>query len=352
MSFESTIMKAKSTSFDIAYLAGVSQSTVSRALRDSPLVNQETRDKVKAIAKELNYKVDKNASNLRQQQSRTLALLLFEDPTSDDSLINPFFLSMLGSITKASAQAGYDLLISFQNMSDDWHADFEDTNKADGIILLGYGDYVDYRDKLSQLEEQQTHFVRWGAQDKDHPGVSIGCNNYQGGHDITQHLIDLGRRHFAFIGGADNHAPEFQARYIGHCDAISKAGLTVNKENQIEAMSTEQSGYNAAKILLAKNNEIDAICCASDLIAIGVIQACQDSGLDIPKDIALVGFDNIPVSRFTNPGLTTMAQNTRLAGELLVTSLLSLINGRHVEPQLMQVEIVKRKSCGSELIKR
>ena len=91
-------MKGKATSFDIAHYAGVSQSTVSRALRGSPLVNEETRRKVVEVARKLNYKVDKNASNLRAQQSSTLAVLLFEDPTSDESQINPFFLSMLGSI--------------------------------------------------------------------------------------------------------------------------------------------------------------------------------------------------------------------------------------------------------------
>ncbi|GAC14307.1 LacI family DNA-binding transcriptional regulator [Aliiglaciecola lipolytica] len=339
-------MKVKATSFDIAHLAGVSQSTVSRALRDSPLVNQETRDRVKAIAAELNYKVDKNASNLRQQQSRTLALLLFEDLTTDDSLINPFFLSMIGSITKASSLAGYDLLISFQNMSDDWHAEFEDTNKADGIILLGYGDFVDYQDKLSQLEEQQTHFVRWGAEDKNHPGLSIGCDNFQGGFDITQHLISTGRKTFAFVGGADDHAPEFQARYLGHCKAISEAGLKINKHYQVEAFSTENSGYDAAKSLISQHAEIDAICCASDLIAIGVMQACKDLGKRIPDDIAVVGYDNIPVSRFTNPALTTVAQDTIRAGELLVTSLLALINGEQITHQSMQVEVVQRQSCG------
>ena len=99
-------LKSKQTSFDIAYRAGVSQSTVSRALRNSPLVNEETRLRVQAIAKELNYKVDKNASSLRTQQSGTLALLLFEDPTNDDSLINPFFMSMLGSITRACGNKG------------------------------------------------------------------------------------------------------------------------------------------------------------------------------------------------------------------------------------------------------
>lgn len=340
-------MKIKATSFDIAHRAGVSQSTVSRALRDSPLVNQETRDKIKAIAQELNYKVDKNASNLRQQQSRTLALLLFEDPTSDDSLINPFFLSMLGSITRASAQAEYDLLISFQNLSDDWHADYEDTNKADGIILLGYGDYLDYRDKLTKLEEQETHFVRWGAQDNEHPGLSIGCDNFQGGFDITQHLLNAGHKRFAFIGDAGDQAPEFMARYKGHCAALKKSGIEMSETQQLDAISTEGSGYDAVAELTGLG-QIDAIVCASDLIAIGVIQAIQDKGLEIPKDIAVVGYDNIPVSRFTNPALTTVAQNTMAAGEALVETLLHLIHGEPAEPRLMPVEVAIRNSCGSK----
>jgi DNA-binding LacI/PurR family transcriptional regulator len=114
-------MHDKPTSFDIAFLAGVSQPTVSRALRGSPVVSLETRKRIEEIARQLNYRVDKNASNLRSQHSNTLALLLFEDPTADNSQINPFFLSMLGSITRASASRGYDLLISFQQLSRERH---------------------------------------------------------------------------------------------------------------------------------------------------------------------------------------------------------------------------------------
>ena len=162
-------MHEKPTSFDIAFLAGVSQPTVSRALRGSPVVSLETRKRIEEIARQLNYRVDKNASNLRSQHSNTLALLLFEDPTPDDSLINPFFLSMLGSITRASARQGYDLLISFQQLSKDWQQDYEDSRKADGIILLGYGDYEEYRPRLDKLVEQGTHFVRWGPVLNDEP---------------------------------------------------------------------------------------------------------------------------------------------------------------------------------------
>jgi len=147
------------TSFDIAYRAGVSQSTVSRALRNSPLVNEETRQKIQQIARELNYKVDKNASSLRSQQTKTIALLLCEDHGAGSSLINPFFLSMLGSITRAAAKRGYDLLISFQQLSDDWHADYEDTNRADGIIFLGYGNYANFREKMERLKASGTHYI-------------------------------------------------------------------------------------------------------------------------------------------------------------------------------------------------
>lgn len=346
------VMKSKATSFDIAHMAGVSQSTVSRALSDSPLVNAQTRERIKQIAKDINYKVDKNASNLRKQQSKTLALLLFEDPTSDDSSINPFFISMLGSITKATAAAGYDLLVSFQNLNDDWHAVFEDSNKADGLILLGYGSYTDYEYKLSQLEEQNTHFLRWGAPDKNHPGISIGSDNFQGGYMITQHLLAIGHRTFAFIGEAGNGAPELKARFEGCLKALESVGLRYAMKMQVDAISTETDGYIAAnKILnaLPTDQRPNAIVCASDLMAIGAIRAVREKGLRIPEDMAVVGYDNIQVSGYSTPAITTVQQNTVLAGKLLVSNLLKLINKEKVDDILMQPELIIRRSCGAPI---
>ena len=345
-------MKEKATSFDIAHMAGVSQSTVSRALSNSPLVNKETRERIQRIAKELNYKVDKNASNLRKQKSNTIALLLFEDPTSDDSLINPFFLNMLGSITRASAAAGYDLLVSFQNLDDDWHAEYEDSKKADGIILLGYGDYTAYRDKLAQLEEQGTHFVRWGAKDKEHPGISIGCDNYQGGYDLANHLVRLGKQSFAFIGDAGGHAPEFLARYQGYRQALEDHGIAAEKFMRLDANSTDEAGSTAAQTLLETESLPDAIVCASDLIATGVLQALKERGFRVPEDVAVTGYDNITISAYTTPALTTVQQDTRLAGELLVSSLLKAINKQPVEDYLMPAELIIRESCGANLKNR
>lgn len=333
----------KPTSFDIAYLAGVSQPTVSRALRGSPAVSEQTRKRVEAIARQLNYKVDKNASNLRTQQSNTLALLFFDDPTSDDSHINPFFLAMLGSITRACAQHGYDLLISFQQLSGDWHVDYEDSRKADGIILLGYGDYVLYAPLLERLIKQKTHFVRWGAAEGQ-LGTMVGCDNRQGGRDAVRHLIANGRRDIAFLGTASDHYPEFFARYQGYADAFAEVGLAANPMLQVDALNTQDDGRNAIAALVARGAKFDAIFAASDLIAIGAMQYCQEIGLSVPHDISIVGFDDIPVAAFTNPALTTVVQDVRLAGQTLVETLIALVRNQPVAHQMLPTRLVVRRS--------
>ncbi|MEO8671610.1 MAG: LacI family DNA-binding transcriptional regulator [Tahibacter sp.] len=343
-------MKGKVTSFDIAYRAGVSQATVSRALRGSSAVTLKTRRRIAAIAKELNYKVDKNASNLRRQHSVTLALLLFEDPTSDDSLINPFFLSMLGSITHACAKQGYDLLVSFQQLSEDWHADYQDSHKADGLILLGYGDYVTACSKLEHLVEQGTHFVRWGAVVEGQPGLSIGCDNVQGGRAVTGHLLSLGRRRIAFIGDISPHCPEFFERYVGYKEALLGAGLAIEPSLQVDAAdSTELVGHAALGELLGRNEPFDAVFAASDLLAIGAIRALAERGFVVPGQIAVVGFDDIPMASFVNPPLTTVLQDTKRAGELLVESLLRRIRGEEVGSIMLPARLAIRRSCGASL---
>jgi DNA-binding LacI/PurR family transcriptional regulator len=340
-------MQGKATSLDIAYLAGVSQPTVSRALRGSPMVSEVTRRRIEEIAQQLNYKVDKNASNLRCQRTSTLALLLFQDPTADDSLINPFFHSMLGSITRACAQRGYDLLISFQQLSGNWHTDYEDSRKADGIVLLGYGDYHEYRARLEQLVRQGTHFVCWGAVLDDQPGLSVGCDNFRGGFEATRHLIGLNRERIAFLGTASTHYPEFFERYRGYCEALKNEGANVSPALQVDAMTMENSGYIATRELLSRGERFDAIVAASDLIAIGALRALQEASIDVPRDVSVVGFDDIPAASLSHPPLTTVMQDTRLAGEELVDSLLRSIRGEPVENKVLPAKLITRRSCGA-----
>ncbi|MGK6320821.1 LacI family DNA-binding transcriptional regulator [Sphingomonas sp. DT-204] len=337
---------AKPTSFDIAALAGVSQPTVSRALRGDRTVSEATRKRVEAIARQLNYKVDKNASNLRRGQSNTLALLFFQDPTPDETLINPFFLSMLGSITRTCALRGYDLLTSFQQLSADWHVDYEDSHRADGLILLGYGDYELYRARLDHLVEHGTHFVRWGSVEPGSAGTTIGCDNRGGGQLAGEHLIAAGRRRIAFLGEADKRYPEFRERYLGLCDAQRAAGLVPDIGLQVDSITTEEAGYIAAQQLIGRGIPFDAIFAGSDLIAIGAMQALAEHGLDVPRDVAIVGFDDIPAARLTQPALTTIAQDYARAGELLVDSLIRQINREPADTTVLPARLVERQSSG------
>ena len=336
----------KLTSLEVAQAAQVSQATVSRALRDSPLVKPETRARIQEIARELHYRTDRNAAGLRTRRSRTLALLLFEE-LPDEAQINPFFLSMIGHVARAAARRSFDLLMSFQQLSDDWHTDYELSNRADGMILLGYGDYLKYTERLRLLAESESHFVIWGPVVENLPGHYVCCDNTLGARLATQHLLRLGRRRIAFVGGVTAGSPEFQLRHRGFVAVLEEAGISPSPRLQVDAQSLEADGYRSAQALLDSGVPFDAVFAASDLIAMGVIHALQDRGLAVPQDVAVVGFDDILSAADFNPPLTTVRQDTRLAGELLVENLIHLIDGKAVEPLLIAPELVVRASCGA-----
>ncbi|MCW1383462.1 LacI family DNA-binding transcriptional regulator [Novosphingobium sp. KCTC 2891] len=336
----------KPTSFDIAYLAGVSQPTVSRALRGSKSVSLATRQKIEAIARQLDYTVDKNASSLRSQRSNTLALLFFEDPTPDDSNINPFFLSMLGSITRQCAAHGLDLLISFQKLDDDWHKKYQESHRADGLILLGYGDYTIYESRLRQLVRSGTHFVRWGSVDDGMIGATVGSDNFGAGRLVGEHLLARGRRSIAFLGQADSHYPEFERRYAGLVRALETAGIAQDADLVVDAISSEQIGYDAARTLLSRGKPFDAIFAASDLIAIGAMRALAEAGLHVPGDVAVVGFDDLPAASLTSPPLTTVMQDMRQAGAALVETVLAQTEDKPLPVAVLPTRLVVRGSTG------
>ncbi|WP_093332831.1 LacI family DNA-binding transcriptional regulator [Sphingomonas rubra] len=339
----------RATSFDIAHLAGVSQPTVSRALRGSPTVSAATRARIEAIAKQLNYSVDRSASNLRSGSTRTLALLLFRDPSPDETLINPFFLAMLGSIMGACADRGYDLLISFQQLASDWHTDYEDSHRADGLILLGYGDYADYHQRLVDMVAQRTHFVRWGHVQPDQPGLTIGCDNLAGARTATEHLIAQGAKRIAFIGDATDHYPEMKERWRGYAEALAAAGLDRHDALQVDAISTEEDGTRAARELLARGKAFDGLVAASDLIALAAMRVLSAAGLRVPEHVKVVGFDDIPAAAFASPPLTTVAQDAAAAGRRLVDVLLAQIKGEAAQSQVLPTRLIVRRSSGAPL---
>ncbi|MFI4959022.1 MAG: substrate-binding domain-containing protein, partial [Lysobacterales bacterium] len=194
------------------------------------------------------------------------------------------------------------------------------------------------------LVAQGTRFVRWGAVLPDQPGVSIGSDNFRGGHAVAEHLLERGCRRIGFLGDASSHYPEFFGRYRGYADALQQAGVEVDTALQENAESTERSGYEAMRNLITREAGFDAVFAASDLIAIGAMRALSDHGLRVPQDVALVGFDDIPMASFVNPPLTTILQDTKQAGEVLVDSLLALIRGEPVDSEVLPVKLMVRRS--------
>jgi DNA-binding LacI/PurR family transcriptional regulator len=209
---------------------------------------------------------------------------------------------------------------------------------------------VQYRVRLERLTEQGTHFVRWGAVQPGQPGLSIGSDNDQGGYAAARHLIRLGRRRLAFLGGASRGCPEFLDRYRGFVRALSEANIEANPALQADAITTEEAGYDAASELLRRELKFDAIVGASDLIALGAMRALQERHIEVPAAVSVVGFDDIPAAAVANPPLTTIAQNTRLAGEVLVDTLLRQIKGERAEARILPARLVVRRSCGSGVI--
>ena len=340
-------MKHRPTSRDIADAAGVSQATVSRALRDSPLVRPETRRRIIEIARSLNYRVDRSAAGLRTRHSRTLALLLFEETMTDGSQINPFFLNLLSSITSAAAARHYDVLVSFQQLSRDWAARYEASNRADGLILLGYGDYVDYAKKLAQLERAGAHFVLWGPVVDGQPGVSVGCDNVNGGAIAARHLLGHSRRRVAFIGSVGANCPEFSARGEGSRAAHEQAGIEADPALRIDAVTSVSAGHAAVRRLMERGIDFDAVVAASDLIAFGALRALRDAGLEVPGDVAVVGFDDIPAASWVRPTLTTVRQDTSRAGEELVKAAINLVENDKARGVKLEPLLVVRESCGA-----
>jgi DNA-binding LacI/PurR family transcriptional regulator len=335
------------TSRDIAEMAGVSQATVSRALRNSPLVRVETREKIQKIARDLNYFVNRNAAGLRTHQSNTIALLVFDETEGKDAQVNPFFLSMLGYITRAASGLGYDVLISLQQLTDDWHIEYQASNRADGLILLGYGDYMTYREKLAALAAANTRFMIWGPTVKDQPGHSISCDNVDGGYQATRHLLATGRKKIALLGTTSQRSPELAARYDGYCKALREAGIEPDERLRVDAHSSDGQGYRAVLELLDRNAKFDALFAVTDVIAIDAMRALEDNGRSIPGDVAVVGFDDISLAAHVTPPLTTVRQDIQQAAEGLVGGIVGLIEGAPVESSLMPAKLVVRVSCGA-----
>ena len=328
---------------DVARLAGVATSTVSRALNGSPLVNEETRNRILELAKSLNYTINVGAKNLRQGNNRTIAVVIPYDEESRQPLSDPFFLSILGTLADALTDRGFDMLVarvSSQHLDAAVH--YYETGLALGIILIGQWRH---HDQLNQLAARRVPLVVWGAKMEQQLYCTVGSDNVHGGDVAVSHLIGLGRRRIAFLG--DVKFPEVAQRHAGYLAALERAGIAADPALQLTVAFNAADCTRAVHHMLDTGLDFDAIFVVSDLLAMTAINALRERGRDTPGDVSVVGFDDITLASYFHPPLTTVHQAIEDAGSAMVESLLAQIEGEAAPPRLLATRLVGRGSSAA-----
>ncbi|MFQ5855810.1 MAG: LacI family DNA-binding transcriptional regulator [Anaerolineae bacterium] len=334
------------TMADIARLAGVSTSTVSRALDDSPLISPGTKARVQAIARAHNYRAHQGARNLRLKRTQTIAAMIPINPETGRLISDPFYLEILGAIANTLADHGYDLLVSrVQTEDPGWSEHFLRASRADGLIVIGRK----VQDQgIAKLAEEQAPFIVWGPPLPGQAYCSVGSDGVRGAREAVQHLIQLGRQRIAFVGG-DQDETEVHLRYQGYQEALNEAGWPVDPTLVTYALFTSRSGYEAMRRLLDRAPDLDAVFVNSDLMAIGAMEALREASRRVPDDVSVVGYDDIAMAAHCSPPLTTVRQHISRGGELLAQKLLQLIAREPTGSETLSVELVVRGSCGAAM---
>ncbi len=332
-------MKEKLKSIaDIARIAGVSKSTVSRALNDSPLARTETKAKIQAIAKRYDFQPSVAARNLSLHSSRTIAFVSHAYSKLDCGISDFFSLEIMGGIATGLHELGYDLMVVLVNPDDkEWAGQLLDSGRVDGFILMTSTKKTAH---IDMLLKKNAPFVAWGTS----PGkyCTVCGDDYTGGMLATQRLLPRSR--IAFICGP-SYEGEAKERYRGYEAALREAGRAVDPSLVVEADYSEAGGTQAMETLLARDLKIDAVFATGDLMAIAAMRVLKTHGRRIPDDVAVVGYDDRMLAGYVTPGLTTISQKIPLAGKLLARDLIAYLKQGIITTTVMPVELIVRESA-------
>lgn len=339
---------ARITSFDVAERAGVSQSTVSRALSGSAVISEATRQKVMNVAREMGYFVDERAARLRRGHTGTLAVVVICKPGARARDVNPFSYALLGGICAAAAEQGLEVLVSLQAEEDKLFGHYVERGQAEGLIVIGTTANRPAWDYFSDIGKAAAHtgapVAFWGSPLGDLDRVL--SDNESGAKAAADHLIDQGARHLVCIGSLGSPQRQFAERAQVFLSRAKARGVTASLIEIEPADARRDQGRLAAKKLLEENGKCDGVFAVCDALAFGVIEELQTAGKVIPEDIRLVGFDGIPASEMTSPPLTTIEPDLDLAGRMLVEAVAGAIGEGEAHPKVQRVpvKLVKRAS--------
>lgn len=343
----------KPTSHDIAELVGVSQPTVSKALRGDRSIKQETRDRIWEAARQIGYRVNRNASRLRTQRTNAIALVVLCRRSEGRVEVSPFHLALLGHIATAASEASHELIISFQSADDELFGHYQDASLADGVLVIGSSEQASAWDYFRKLKAEGVAIVSWsfdldddGSDSGDHV-ASVAADNRDGGRIVANHFLKSGRKHPLFVTAGSPSPRQFRERYEGFAARWAAAGRSAPPTIAVDATGPrEAQGRAAVARLLSEGIPCDAIFAASDLIAIGVIAALSEAGRRVPQDVAVIGFDGIDSARYCTPTLSTVEQDLPAAGRLLVNRLLANLGADTMDGSKVPVRLIARESGG------
>jgi DNA-binding LacI/PurR family transcriptional regulator len=325
---------------DIARVAGVSHSTVSRALRNSPLVNPKTIQEIQGIARELGYQPSAIARGLVTRKTLTIGVVV-------TTIADPFVSEVVIGIELAANDSGYSVFLADSNADPAREKNVVHSfaeRRVDGIVVTSSRVGALYTPLLSQM------MVPIVLINNQHPGEfvhSVMIDNVQGSKEATDHLIRLGHRRIAYVGDQYGHQSDTE-RFAGYREALDLACLPFVPELVVHGDGKPEGGELATNRLLAQPDPPTALFCYNDMTALGALRSVQRHGLRVPADLSLIGFDDIFFVSYTQPQLTTVRQPMQRMGRMAMEGLLKLMSGQSAAEAIkVPAELIVRESTAA-----
>lgn len=329
---------------DIARLAGVGVSTVSRVINDHPDVKDETREKILKIIKESNYIPNNSARILKKNNTNNIGVLV-------KGVFNPFFAEMINIIGNRINEAGYTMILQQNDYATEDDVDnliaFVKEKRLQGIICLG-GNFLNINDESFQFLDIPVVLTSVNTLSKESKSKfsSIGIDNVLAAKASIQYLIDKGHRNIGILLGKKNDVGISGLRLEGYRKALEENNIPYSEENVFIGDYDYSGAYRVTKEIINNRKDITAIFSISDIMAVGAAKSVIDQGLQVGEDISIMGFDGMDISKYYNPGITTVKQPKKNMANNSIDLLLALLAKKEDHKHIIfETKIIERESC-------